>query len=345
MIKNFTISWRYTSLIIGLLLLFAAYKFAADLLLNNVKDANKKASYVYIKSNQSFDRLIYNFKKDDILKNPESFERVAKLLNINNKIKPGRYKIEYGLSNLDIIKILKSGSQEPLNLVVKYAKRKENLALALSKQLELDSASLLNIINDSSTLRKAKMDENNIISLFVPNTYNIYWNITGQKLIERMIKEYNTFWNVNRTTKSILMKLSLQQVATLASIVMSETNKIDEMPIVARVYLNRLEKGMALQADPTVLFALNDSTIKRVLSIHLAFNSPYNTYLNSGLPPGPICMASPEAIDAVLNAPEHNYIYFCAKDDLSGYHNFAETFAQHQLNARKYQQELNRRGY
>jgi UPF0755 protein len=345
MIKNFTISWRYISLIIGLLLVFAAYKFAADLLLNNVKDANKKASYVYIKSNQSFDRLMFNLKKDEILKNPESFERVAKLLNISDKIKPGRYKIEYGLSNLDIIKILKSGSQEPLNLVVKYAKRKENLALALSKQLELDSASLLNIINDSSTLKKAKMDENNIISLFVPNTYNIYWNITGQKLIERMIKEYNTFWNINRTTKSILMKLSLQQVATLASIVMSETNKIDEMPIVARVYLNRLEKGMALQADPTVLFALNDSTIKRVLSIHLAFNSPYNTYLNSGLPPGPICMASPEAIDAVLNAPLHNYLYFCAKDDLSGYHNFAETFAQHQLNARKYQQELNRRGY
>jgi len=345
MIKNFTISWRYTSLIIGLLLVFAVYKFAADLLLNNVKDANKKASYVYIKSNQSFDRLMFNLKKDEILKNPESFERVAKLLNISDKIKPGRYKIEYGLSNLDIIKILKSGSQEPLNLVVKYAKRKENLALALSKQLELDSASLLNIINDSNTLKKAKMDENNIISLFVPNTYNIYWNITGQKLIERMIKEYNTFWNVNRTTKSILMKLSLQQVATLASIVMSETNKIDEMPIVARVYLNRIEKGMALQADPTVLFALNDSTIKRVLSIHLAFNSPYNTYLNSGLPPGPICMASPEAIDAVLNAPLHNYLYFCAKDDLSGYHNFAETFAQHQLNARKYQQELNRRGY
>ncbi|MEI7977489.1 MAG: endolytic transglycosylase MltG [Bacteroidota bacterium] len=345
MIKNFTISWRYTSLIIGLLLVFAAYKFAADLLLNNVKDANKKASYVYIKSNQSFDRLMFNLKKDEILKNPESFERVAKLLDISDKIKPGRYKIEYGLSNLDIIKILKSGSQEPLNLVVKYAKRKENLALALSKQLELDSASLLNIINDSNTLKKAKMDENNIISLFVPNTYNIYWNITGQKLIERMIKEYNTFWNVNRTTKSILMKLSLQQVATLASIVMSETNKIDEMPIVARVYLNRIEKGMALQADPTVLFALNDSTIKRVLSIHLAFNSPYNTYLNSGLPPGPICMASPEAIDAVLNAPLHNYLYFCAKDDLSGYHNFAETFAQHQLNARKYQQELNRRGY
>jgi UPF0755 protein len=345
MIKNFTISWRYTSLIIGLLLVFAAYKFAADLLLNNVKDANKKASYVYIKSNQSFDRLMFNLKKDEILKNPESFERVAKLLNISDKIKSGRYKIEYGLSNLDIIKILKSGSQEPLNLVVKYAKRKENLALALSKQLELDSASLLNIINDSNTLKKAKMDENNIISLFVPNTYNIYWNITGQKLIERMIKEYNTFWNVNRTTKSILIKLSLQQVATLASIVMSETNKIDEMPIVARVYLNRIEKGMALQADPTVLFALNDSTIKRVLSIHLAFNSPYNTYLNSGLPPGPICMASPEAIDAVLNAPLHNYLYFCAKDDLSGYHNFAETFAQHQLNARKYQQELNRRGY
>jgi UPF0755 protein len=160
-----------------------------------------------------------------------------------------------------------------------------------------------------------------------------------------MQKEYNLFWNSSRTTKSILLKMTPQEVTILASIVMSETNKPDEMPIVARTYMNRMKIGMPLQADPTILFALNDTSIKRVLSIHTALQSPYNSYLNIGLPPGPICLASPTAIDAVLNAPTNNYLYFCAKEDFSGYHNFAQTFAQHQVNARKYQQELNRRGY
>lgn len=343
--KNYTISWRYVSIIIGLLLIFAAYKLTADLFLNNVNAKIKMPSYIYIKSNQSFDRLMFNLEKDEILKNTESFERVAKLLNLQAKIKPGRYQITEGLSNIELIKILKSGRQVPVNLVIKYAKRKENLAYTLAKQLELDSMEVLAMLNDSNTLQRAKMDSNNIISLFVPNTYNVYWNITSNQLVDRMIKEYNTFWNSNRTTQCILMKMTPLQVASLASIVMSETNKVDEMPIVARTYLNRIKAGMLLQADPTVLFALNDTSIRRVLSIHTELNSPFNTYVNKGLPPGPICMASPAAIDAVLNAPMHQYLYFCAKEDLSGYHNFAETYAQHQVNARRYQQELNRRGY
>lgn len=343
--KQYTISWRYTSIIIGILLLFAVYKIAADLFLNNVKPTNGKASFIYVKSNQSFDRLMFNLQKDDLLKNSESFERVAKLLRLDEKIRPGRYKITEGLSNIELIRILKSGRQEPVNLVIKYAKRKENLAFALSKQLELDNSTFLLLLQDSAVLKKVKMDSNNVISLFLPNTYNVYWNITGNQLIERMLKEYNTFWNSERSTKCILLKLSPLEVATLASIVMSETNKVDEMPIVARAYMNRLKIGMPLQADPTVLFALNDTSVRRVLSIHTALPSPYNTYINKGLPPGPICLASPAAIDAVLNAPLHKYIYFCAKEDFSGYHNFAETFAQHQVNARKYQQELNRRGY
>jgi UPF0755 protein len=231
-----------------------------------------------------------------------------------------------------------------LNLVIKYARRKENLALTISTQLELDSAELINLMNDSLTLNTAKMDSNNIISLFVPNTYNVYWNISGKKLVERMQKEYNSFWNSSRTTKSILLKMTPQEVTILASIVMCETNKPDEMPIVARTYMNRMKIGMPLQADPTVLFALNDTSIKRVLSIHTALQSPFNTYLNIGLPPGPICLASPIAIDAVLNAPTNDYLYFCAKEDFSGYHKFAQTFAQHQVNARRYQRELNRRG-
>lgn len=343
--RNQTISWRYVSIIIGLLLLFAVYKIAADLFINNVNSSANKPIFIYIKSNKSLDRLLFNLQNENILINVQSFERIAKLINLTDNLKAGRYKITEGMNNIALIKLLKSGRQEPLNLVIKYARRKENLALTLSSQLELDSAELINLMNDSLTLNTAKMDSNNIISLFVPNTYNIYWNISGKKLVERMQKEYNSFWNSSRTTKSILLKMSPQEITILASIVMSETNKPDEMPIVARTYMNRMEIGMPLQADPTILFALNDTSIKRVLSIHTALQSPYNTYLNIGLPPGPICLASPAAIDAVLNAPINNYIYFCAKEDFSGYHNFAQTFVQHQLNAKRYQRELNRRGY
>ncbi len=204
--KNQTISWRYVSIIIGVLLLLAVYKITADLFMNNVNNTNNKAAYIYIKSNKSFDRLLFNLQKDKILKNVESFERVAKLINLPENLKAGRYKITEGMSNIALIKLLKSGLQEPLNLVIKYAKRKENLASLLSKQLELDSSQLISLMSDSLTLSNANMDTNNIISLFVPNTYNIYWNISGKKFIERMQKEYNTFWNSNRTTKSITAK-------------------------------------------------------------------------------------------------------------------------------------------
>jgi len=342
--KNQTISWRYVSIIIGLLLLLAVYKIAADLFINNVNSSANKPIYIYIKSNKSLDRLLFNLQNENILINVQSFERIAKLINLTDNLKAGRYKITEGMNNIALIKLLKSGRQEPLNLVIKYARRKENLALTISTQLELDSAELINLMNDSLTLNTAKMDSNNIISLFVPNTYNIYWNISGKKLVERMQKEYNSFWNSNRTTKSILLKMTPQEITILASVVMCETNKPDEMPIVARTYMNRMKIGMPLQADPTVLFALNDTSIKRVLSIHTALQSPFNTYLNIGLPPGPICLASPIAIDAVLNAPTNDYLYFCAKEDFSGYHKFAQTFAQHQVNARRYQRELNRRG-
>ncbi len=342
--KNQTISWRYVSIIIGILLLFAAYKFVADLFLNNVSDNVSQPTYIYIYSNQSFDRLIYNLDKDHILKNVESFERVAKLLKLNDSVKSGRYKVSNGMSNLGLVRLLKSGRQEPVNLVLKYARRKENLAGAISKQIEPDSSALMSVFNDSSFFNKVGFDNNNVISMFIPNTYNVYWNITPKKFLERIKREYDVFWNSDRTTKAILLKLSPLQVSTLASIVMSETNKVDEMPVVARTYLNRMQKGMPLQADPTVIFALHDDSIRRVMHQHTLFDSPYNTYLYKGLPPGPICMASPAAIDAVLNAPLHNYIYFCAREDFSGYHNFAQTLEQHIVNARKYQQELNRRG-
>jgi hypothetical protein len=176
-----------------------------------------------------------------------------------------------------LIRILKLGRQEPVNLIINYARRKSNLAATISKQIELYSNKLMALMSDSIVLQKVNMDSNNIISLFIPNTYNMYWNINSTRFMERMFKEYNSFWNSSRTTKSILLKMSPLQVATLASIVMSETNKVDEMPIIARAYLNRLKIGMPLQADPTIIFALNDTAVKRVLSIHTAINNPYNT--------------------------------------------------------------------
>jgi UPF0755 protein len=186
-------------------------------------------------------------------------------------------------------------------------------------------------------------NEQTVIGMFIPNTYNFYWNTNAFAFMERMNKEYQKFWNADRLAKAISMHLTQNEISTLASIVQKESNKADEMPIIAGVYLNRIKKGMPLQADPTIIYAWNDPTIRRVTNIHTALESPYNTYLNAGLPPGPICAPSMQAIEAVLNFSSHQYIYFCAREDFSGYHSFAVSFQQHQQNASRYQRALNAR--
>jgi UPF0755 protein len=228
--------------------------------------------------------------------------------------------------------------------------RLENLCERLSSQIEPDRTKLLTTFRDSIFLQKNGFTEDNIFAMFLPNTYEVYWNITAEKFRNKMLEEYNRFWTNDRVKKATALDLSPVQVITVASIVHKESVKKSERPIIAGVYLNRLIQGMPLQADPTVIYALKlrdndfDQIIKRVLYNDLFINSPYNTYKNIGLPPGPIAMPDVDAIDAVLNAEKHDYIYFCASVEKFGYHVFASTYEQHQVNAKKYADWINNQG-
>lgn len=332
--------FKYLSVVVALLLFTAVYRIYADVLSPNVVYSEA----ITIRTGQSFENFIFSLETKGILQNHDGFRRLGKLLNLDKKLKPGRYQLEEGMSNMQLIRLLISGKQQTLNVVLKQADRIQNLSGFFSRQLEIDSFELLQTLKDPILLNELGFDSNNVISLFIPNTYNFYWNTNPKQLVTRMQREYKNFWTKERILKTLELNLSQQQVATLASIVQKETNKLDEMPIVAGVYLNRLHAGMPLQADPTVVFAWNDSEIRRVTSYHTAIESPFNTYKYPGLPPGPICMPSVQAIDAVLNAAKHEYYYFCARQDFSGYHNFAATLRQHQNNARQYQMALNQRG-
>jgi UPF0755 protein len=243
-----------------------------------------------------------------------------------------------------LVKLMVSGKQTPMDITFKYAERKSDLIRFWTMKLEADSNEMYELMNDVSIFEDIGLDTINSVSMFIPNTYNFYWNTTAEDLLLRLKKEYILFWNEERKAKAMVLGLTPQQVSIMASIVQKETYQKAEMPVVAGVYFNRLKRGMPFQADPTILFAINDKSIRRVSGAMLKEDSPYNTYLYTGLIPGPICVPSVQAIDAVLNLKKHNYLYFCAKEDFSGFHNFASSFAQHQINARKYQRELNKRG-
>lgn len=218
---------------------------------------------------------------------------------------------------------------------------KENLAGRISEQLMLDSLTLLNMLNSETNLKSLGFDTNTIVAMFIPNTYEVYWDTSIDKLMNRMKNEYSTFWNESRKAKAKQVGLSPIEVSILASIVEEEATYSDEYPIVAGLYLNRLKRGQRLEADPTVKFALNDFSLRRILYKHLEVESPYNTYRNEGLPPGPIRVPSIKGIDATLSPQDHKYLFMCAKEDLSGRHNFATTHAEHVRNAARYQRALN----
>jgi UPF0755 protein len=222
-------------------------------------------------------------------------------------------------------------------------RKMEALASLIAGQIETDSASIMQLLNDENYIRKYGFSKATIPGLFIPNTYNIYWNTNAGEFIERMKKEYDNFWNTYRMNITKKLNLTRNDISTLASIVEEETNKTDEMPRVAGVYINRLRKRMKLQADPTLKYALNDWSVRRLLNRDKTINSPYNTYKHYGIPPGPIRIPSIQAIDAVINFEQHHYIYFCAKPGSTGYHNFASTHREHQRNAELYQAWLNNR--
>ncbi len=302
-----------------------------------------ETEYLYIYTHWGFEDVMKSIGELHAVDDTAAFRWAATKMDYPTRVKPGKYRLEPGMNNRTLINRLGGGFQEPVKLRFENVRLKENLAATLAGQLEPDSIAFINLLNDDSLAARYGFDRDNLFSMFVPNTYEFYWNTSVDRFAERMHQEYRKFWNDDRKAKAARLNLSPQEVSVLASIVKGEALHTDEMPAIAGLYINRLRKGMLLQADPTVIFANNDFTIRRVLYKHLRTDSPYNTYLYRGLPPGPIMMPSIAAIDAVLDFQRHDYIYMCAKDDFSGYHNFAVTQAEHNINARKFQQALNER--
>lgn len=303
---------------------------------------NNEETYLYIRNDDGFGEVMQQMRETGMLKNNYSFRLASLVLQYNKKVKPGRYRINNNMPNILLIKKLRSGDQEPVQLKFNNIRTKEQLAGRLSKQIMADSVSIVNLLSDNDFLSDYQLNTQTVVSIFIPNTYEVFWNLDAEKLFQRMKKESDRFWNEERLAKAAEIPMTAVEVITLASIIEEETNKKHEYPIIAGLYINRLRKGMPLQACPTVRFALNDFTIKRVLFKHIAFESPYNTYQNAGLPPGPIRLPSVVCIDAVLNYQKHDYLFMSAKETLNGEHNFAVTGAEHMRNARKYQQALNR---
>jgi UPF0755 protein len=272
------------------------------------------------------------------------FEVYARRIGLTEEVEPGHYTLEKGMNIIQIARMLNLGEQTPVDVVVRPSRLPGILAARVATQIEADSTALHEAMRDPSLLAEYGFDsELELFSIFIPNTYEMWWTESPREFIGRMKREYDRFWSDERTAKLARTRLNRMEVISLAAILCEETQKTDEMPTMAGAYINRLRLGMPLQADPTVKYAMGDFTLRRILNKHLRTPSPYNTYVNRGLPPTPITMPTIAAIDAVLDFVEHKYIYFCAKEDFSGYHNFAETYAAHLVNARRYAAELDRR--
>ncbi|MCX6283407.1 MAG: endolytic transglycosylase MltG [Bacteroidetes bacterium] len=324
------------------LLLVLSARFYYYVKYPNVDLKGKASVIIYIPTGADFNGLLKILKEKSILKNERSFIFVAGRKHYMNRVKAGKYRIRDRISNNELVSQLRSGRQEPVRLSFQSARNIAELASKLGRQIEADSASLMKLFLNDDFLKKYGINTYNVFVLFIPNTYEIFWNTSATQLIEKMSLEQKAFWNVKRRKQLDEKGLNIKEVVTIASIVEKETNKDFEKPDIAGVYINRLRKGWPLQADPTVIYAWQDYSIKRLSGKHLKIQSGYNTYLHTGLPPGPICIPSVSTIDAVLNYRAHAYMYFCAKDDLSGSHNFAVNIAEHGRNARKYQKALDR---
>lgn len=329
-------------LIVLILMIVSAALVRSYLFLShhNVNLHGKTSTYLYIHTGSNFDSLRKVLYTPGYIRDIRMFEWTAHRMHFGKTIKPGRYLLIEGMTNRQLVNMLRAGRQEPVHLIISGARTREDLAGKIGRQLESDSMKFLQLMKDNSFLKRFGLTPETVFALFIPNTYDIYWNTSAAGFFYRMYKENKRFWHGIRQKRADSLGLSPIEVITLASIVEKETNANIEKPIIAGVYINRLGKGIPLQADPTVIFAWNDYTIKRVLNKHLEIKSPFNTYKNCGLPPGPICIPSISSIDAVLNYSRHSYFYFCAKEDLSGTHNFAVTLAEHNRNAKRYQEAL-----
>lgn len=300
--------------------------------------------YVYIDNDDTMDSVCVKMEPFCNTSGMTTLRTIMRHMDYKDKVVSGRYAIRPGENALVIYRHLSRGLQTSINLTIPSVRTVEDLSERLGEKLMADADDILDALTDTATCAKYGYDLDNIIGMFVPNTYDIYWNITVEHLFDRMKKESDAFWTQERKDKAMAKHLTPQEVITLASIVDEETANKGEKPMVAGMYINRLKAGMPLQADPTIKFALKQFDLKRIYKNMLLTASPFNTYQNAGLPPGPIRIPTIDGIDAVLNAVDHNYIYMCAKEDFSGTHNFAVNYVEHLKNAARYAKALNERG-
>lgn len=302
-----------------------------------------KTAYVYIDRDDTADSIYNKVEKAGNPGNFTGFRWMARWRDYPRQIHTGRYAIRPNENVYHVFSRLYRGYQEPMNLTIGSVRTVDRLVRSVGRQLMVDSAEIARVMNDSAVLQRLGYTPETLPCLFIPETYQVYWDMSAEDFLERMQKEHRKFWNRERLDKAACIGLTPEEVCTLASIVEEETNNNAEKPMVAGLYINRLHSGMPLQADPTIKFALQDFGLRRITNAHLNIDSPYNTYLNPGLPPGPIRIPSPVGLDAVLNYTRHNYLYMCAKEDFSGTHNFASNYSDHMKNARKYWKALNER--
>ena len=340
--KSKKISLISLSVLLLCVLVGAAY-IALLFLTPNINTRSGKTEYLYLRADDNFNDVISQLQEKAVVKSPGKLTRVARYFKYD-VVLPGKYAVTDGMNNFSLIRALSKGRQTPVRLTFNNIRTKEQLAGRLAAQLMPDSVDILNLLNDTSFLQQFELNPYNSVSLFLPNTYEMRWNLSAEALFDRMNTEYNRFWNDERRQKAAAIPLTPEEVITLASIVDAETNYSPEKPTVAGMYINRLKINMPLQADPTVVFGVGDFSIRRVTGAHLRVVSPYNTYRNRGLPPGPIRIPSIVGIDAVLNYVKSDFIYMCAKETFTGEHNFAASWAEHQRNAAIYQKALNERG-
>lgn len=337
---------KLIKLIVLLALAFAGYWAYKNIFKNNVHLNGKKFTYIYIKTGATFEDVLDQLYSENIIDDHGSFEWTAKEMDLPENIIPGKYRIGSEMSNRSIVKMLKSGKQEKVKLFFNSQIRtKEDFVQYVSDKLEIDKDELEDYCNNEPMLNEEYgLNTDNFMALIVPETYELNWTTHLKELFDVIESSYQKVWTKEKIAKAKEMGYTIGELVTLASIVQSESSIKTEQKKIAGVYINRLKKDMKLQADPTVVFANGNFDVQRVLAADKEVDSPYNTYMYKGLPPGPICLVNPSTIDAVLNYTKHNYIYFCAKSDFSGYSNFTNDYNEHMKNAQAYQSALNKKG-
>lgn len=335
---------------IGLLLFVIAFAVCAGIfwkyygkVFESAVTIKEDNPYLYIYSNWDRSDLVNYLHKEGILKDTASFIWVANQKEFQT-VKPGKYLLKGGMSNNSLVNLLRSGEQVPVKVTFNTIRTAKDLANKVASQIEANPKDLYSLLNNSAFAQKYGFSTQTFLTMFLPNTYEFYWNTNAEEFVQKMAREYKRFWNEERQAKARKLGLSQSEVSILASIVQAEQSQHpDERARVAGLYLNRIRKGMKLQSDPTLVFALGDFEIRRVLNKHKKIESPYNTYKYLGLPPGPINLPEISSLEAVLNSEKHDYIFMCAKADFSGYHDFSKTNRQHEKYAKAYRRELNRR--